>query len=97
MPPPQNTAANGILPTEQTKDMAATRGPIILPQMELIIVELCIKKSDCQKEFGTKTPKAPAISNPATTSFHTESTSIKKKSGHINPLFLLMFVEKLIT
>jgi hypothetical protein len=47
MPPFQRTAASGIFPTEQTKEMTATRGPTMGPQ-RVARIGWPVRKNDCQ-------------------------------------------------
>src|SRR5260370_35648053 len=78
IPPFQRTAANGTLPTEQTKLTRATNGPTRGPSI-LASVGLLVKKKARQKESGTHAANAPAMSSPSTISTHTEAQSITKK------------------
>src|SRR6266550_3253806 len=77
MPPFQSTAASGMLPTEQTKEMTATIGPTIGPQT-LAATGCETKKNSFQKSFGTQAASAPAMSKPPAISFHTASKSMTK-------------------
>src|SRR5665213_2864685 len=78
IPPFHSTAANGRLPTLQTKDTTAISGPIRGPQMaETSGCE--VKKNFWKNEVGTQAAMAPAISSPSATSVQTEAQSITKK------------------
>src|SRR6266851_9671621 len=86
IPPFQSTAANGTLPTEQTKLTRATNGPTRGPSI-LASVGLLVKKKARQKESGTHAANAPAMSSPSRISTHTEAQSITKKLlTAVNPL-----------
>src|SRR5215472_12381337 len=88
MPPLHKTAANGTLPTEQTKLTIDTNGPTSGPSI-LAIVGLLEKKNAFQNELGTQAASAPAISSPSVISTHTEAQSITKKwLTAVNPLRL---------
>src|SRR5256884_4791048 len=77
MPPFHNTAARGTLPTEQTKLSKEITGPISGPQISERTGWL-VRKNACQKEAGTQTASAPAISRPSPISVQTEVTSDQK-------------------
>src|SRR5258708_33836624 len=88
IPPFHNTAANGTLPTEQTKLIMATNGPTSGPSI-FAMVGLLEKKNAFQNELGTHAANAPAMSSPSTISTHTEAQSITKKLlTAVNPLRL---------
>src|SRR5579859_2625852 len=88
MPPLHRTAANGTLPTEQTKLTTETSGPTRGPSI-LASVGLLEKKNAFQNELGTQAARAPAMSSPSTISTHTEAQSITKKLlTAVNPLRL---------
>src|SRR6266571_559694 len=86
MPPLHSTAANGTLPTEQTKLIMATKGPTRGPSI-FASDGLLEKKNVRQKESGTHAANAPAIRSPRTISTQTEAQSITKKLlTAVNPL-----------
>src|SRR5579864_6999549 len=88
IPPLHRTAANGTLPTEQTKLKIATKGPTSGPSILATLV-LLEKKNAFQNELGTQAANAPAMSSPRTISTHTEAQSITKKLlTAVNPLWL---------
>src|SRR5260370_42516954 len=91
IPPFQRTAANGTLPTEQTKLTRATNGPTRGPSI-LASVGLLAKKKARQTESGTHAANAPAMSSPSTISTNTEAQSITKKLlTAVNPFHLKSF------
>src|SRR6516225_307580 len=63
IPPFHSTAASGMLPTEQTKEITATSGPTIGPH-SVARTGCPVRKKDCQKVFGTQAARAPAINSP---------------------------------
>src|SRR5438105_15693497 len=88
MPPLHRTAANGTLPTEQTKLKIATSGPTSGHSI-LAMVGLLEKKNAFQNELGTHAANAPAMSSPSRISTHTDAQSITKKLlTAVNPLGL---------
>ncbi len=63
IPPFHSTTASGTLPTEQTKEITATAGPISGPQ--ILAASGCpATKNVRQKLSGTQAAIAPAISRP---------------------------------
>src|SRR5437763_17070983 len=94
IPPLQSTAANGTLPTEQTKLTIATSGPTRGPTI-FEIVGLLEKKNVFQNESGTHAANAPAIRSPSTISTHTEAQSITNTLlTAVKPLPLNSFKKK---
>src|SRR6266852_3870615 len=86
IPPFHNTAANGTLPTEQTKLIMATNGPMRGPSI-LAMDGLLEKKNACQNELGTHAANAPAMSSPRTISVQTAAHSMTKLwLTAVNPL-----------
>src|SRR5713101_2640673 len=86
IPPYQRTAANGTLPTEQTKLTIATNGPTRGPII-FAIVGLLEKKNAFQNESGTQAANAPAMSSPSAISTQTEAQSITNTLlTAVNPL-----------
>src|SRR5215208_4312073 len=69
IPPFHRIAAKGTLPMEHTNESTATSGPTRGPQIAAR-VGLPSRKKACQKERGTKAPRAPAIRRPPTMSLH---------------------------
>src|SRR5260370_25245837 len=78
IPPLHKTAANGTLPTEQTKLTRATNGPTNGPS-NFARVGLFDRKKARQNESGTQAAKAPAISKPRAISIQTKAQSITKE------------------
>ena len=77
IPPFHSTAANGTLPTEQTKLSMAITGPISGPQISEM-TGCDVRKNPCQKPDGTQAATAPAIRKPSPMSVQTAVTSIQK-------------------
>src|SRR5258707_15758648 len=75
IPPPHRTAARGTLPTEQTKEITATIGPINGPTT-LDQTGSCDRNRLVQNADGTQAASAPAISRPPTISIHMLAQSI---------------------
>src|SRR5260221_9448614 len=73
--PLQSAAASGTLPTEQTKEITATIGPISGPTT-LDQTGSCDRNRLVQNAFGTQAASAPAISRPPTISIHMLAQSI---------------------
>src|SRR6266446_5970184 len=74
MPPFHNTAASGILPTEQTNEMTATSGPTMGPH-RVARSGWSTMKNDRQNSSGTQAASAPAMRRPPTMSSQTEAQS----------------------
>src|SRR5258708_37927683 len=74
-PPLHSPAASGTLPTEQTKEITATIGPISGPTT-LDQTGSCDRNRLVQNAFGTQAASAPAISRPPTISIHMLAQSI---------------------
>src|SRR5690348_8130781 len=70
MPPFHSTAASGMLPTEQTKEITAASGPISGPH-SVARIGWSARKKDCQNVLGTQAASAPAIKRPPTMSSQT--------------------------
>ena len=70
-------AASGTLPTEQTKEATAMRGPSSGPTI-LASAGSWVKNTDDQTPPGIHAAKAPAINRPPTRSTHREAQSITK-------------------
>src|SRR6516162_8498906 len=62
MPPFHSTAASGMLPTEQTKEITATSGPTTGPH-NVARTGCSVRKKDCQNVLGTQAVRAPAINS----------------------------------
>ena len=77
IPPFQSTAASGTFPTEQTKLIMATSGPISGPQ-SFAAVGWSVRNRPCQKESGTQAASAPAIRSPTTMSRPIATQSMTK-------------------
>src|SRR5258708_39333752 len=75
IPPLHSTAASGTLPTEQTKEITATIGPISGPTT-LDHTGSCDRNRLVQNAYGTQAASAPAISRPPTISIHMLAQSI---------------------
>src|SRR5262252_8519415 len=77
MPPFHSTAAMGMLPTEQTKEITATSWPTIGPH-KVAKTGCPLRKKDFQNAFGTHAAREPAINSPPTMSIQTAAQSITK-------------------
>src|SRR5689334_7296999 len=77
MPPAHSTAASGTLPTEQTKESAATTGPSTTFSSWRGAPEASVTKRPLKNDIGNSAMK-PAIRNPTPISFHSIDQSLRK-------------------
>ena len=77
IPPFQSTAASGTFPTEQTKLITATSGPITGPHT-FAAVGWSTRNSDCHHDSGTHAASAPATRSPMPMSRQIAAQSMTK-------------------